>query len=292
MVNISQITSFVRNLKGTSGTFTMGEDAIRTLVCKGGKKANKIYSLFSGVASPAVDVAYGTSKHGYQVAKLAFRDGEKALGNMFISAKDLDTVAAQLKLRLSLGENGSALQAVTGFDSTKATSLNDFAMSLLRKNGVIKASNTAGRKSGHAVTINEAKLTEFLTGIFGAKGERVAKGMTAGISEAEGNLSKVNNWMTDLLAGKDAVRPGELFGAKPSHPIPKVLTPAPMPDKAAEIAKAAEKVKDTAFIDTVAKKAKTFDAEAFKSKIHSTAPKEANLPKDIKITSFIKKPEA
>ena len=211
---------------------------------------------------------------------------------MVISAKDIDTVAAQLKARISLGKNGSALQAITGFDSTKATRLNDFAMSLLRRNGVIKASSTAGRKSGSAVTINEAKLTEFLTGIFGAKGEKAAEEITAGFSQAEGRFAKANEWLTDLLAGKDVVRPAELFGAKSSHPIPKVLTPAPMPDKAAEIAKAAEKIKDTASIDKVAKKAKTFDAKALKNKIGSKATKEANLPKDIKITSFIKKSEA
>ncbi len=209
MPNIGKIMGLLEKVAGTQGQLTIkNKTVLKALAKEAGiseKASKEIFSIFK---HPQIDLAYSAGKTGSASVSAVIRDGKAYIGDASAAIKGLGTENAVIKGGMNIGEGGKYLHYKGAWDFSKPANIQDMAVTLNIKDGIIKSTGKLGQFSKAEASLdirNSIKKLEELA----PKNEK-AKMLADGITY-DGMVQKFNDLINkvsikplrELLAGKE-----------------------------------------------------------------------------------------
>lgn len=152
MAQVQQVYSFLRGITGKAN-FTLDKKALMALL-KRLDIDDDIAKVLSGMNNPSAQVAYKSSKQGFNVAGIRLFNGGKSVGSIAASLSGQGVDDAVVKLRTSVGKNGKYAQGNIWADLGKEVDVSSFSTNMSMKDGVCKLSTQLGDTYGYNIKFN------------------------------------------------------------------------------------------------------------------------------------------
>ena len=220
MANFMQIANKIMSVlpktAGASGRIKLSKTQLELAVKEGGKEGKLLKELLSKAKEPTVEIGF-KAKSNYTIAGLRVKDGKQVLGQGAISITNPGQSNAVVKMRESIGPNGSIISTNGFLDGGKPADAKDIALSIARKNGITTADVSSGKAFAGHVTVNEKAAMEVAQEL-GA--DNIIKGYVQGSNNLQNALDKFMVDARQLLRGGS--NPAPVPPLKPVNTIQQV----------------------------------------------------------------------
>ena len=229
-----KVMDIIPKSMGAKGHFTIPKRQLLELAAQ--EETGAATRIIEGLQNPNLEVAY-KAQSNYSIAAINLRDGQRSVAKGAVSVVNPGEEAI-VKTRISVGENGEVMQANGFVDAGKYPDVNDSAVNVAKKNGVITAAGRVGDAFGGNARIDTAKAEGILEQI--PNGERAIMNYRDSMTDLATSANRIMQQVKDAFAGRSP---------KPS--LEKVLVPkvaeikAEKPLSAEELKDLAKKFKDT-----------------------------------------------
>lgn len=163
MANFMQIANKIMSVlpktAGASGRIKLSKTQLELAVKEGGKEGKLLKELLSKAKEPTVEIGF-KAKSNYTIAGLRVKDGKQVLGQGAISITNPGQSNAVVKMRESIGPNGSIISTNGFLDGGKPADAKDIALSLTRRNGIATADVASGKAYAAHLRVNEDAVVE------------------------------------------------------------------------------------------------------------------------------------
>ena len=144
---------------GASGRVTLSKTQLELMAKEGGKEGELLQKLLRKATNPSVEIGF-KAKSNYTIAGLRIKDGNQVVGQGALSITNPGQSNAVVKMRQSIGPNGSIASSNGFIDGGKPADAKDIALSLTRRNGIATADVASGKAYAAHLRVNEDAVVE------------------------------------------------------------------------------------------------------------------------------------
>lgn len=155
----NKIMSVLPKTAGASGRVTLSKTQLELMAREGGKEGELLQKLLRKATNPSVEIGF-KAKSNYTIAGLRIKDGNQVVGQGALSITNPGQSNAVVKMRQSIGPNGSIASSNGFIDGGKPADAKDIALSLTRRNGIATADVASGKAYAAHLRVNEDAVVE------------------------------------------------------------------------------------------------------------------------------------